>query len=130
MARSAIFSLAREYDPNEILLQLRRHAPHAFHFCFQLAQNKAFLGITPELLYRRSGRKIESEAIASTRPRGQTLEEDERLAKDLLESEGMKGRRKEIIYCIIWPPSVTLRLENFSIFISPYYCPFTSRLVD
>ena len=95
LARSAIFSLAREYDPNEILLQLRRQAPQAFHFCFQLAQNKAFLGITPELLYRRSGKKIESEAIASTRPRGQTLEEDERLAKDLLESE--KERREHLM---------------------------------
>ena len=95
LARSAIFSLAREYDPNEILLQLRRQAPQAFHFCFQLAQNKAFLGITPELLYRRSGRKIESEAIASTRPRGQTFEEDERLAKDLVESE--KERREHLM---------------------------------
>ena len=95
LARSAIFSLAREYDPNEILLQLRRQAPQAFHFCFQLAQNKAFLGITPELLYRRSGKKIESEAIASTRPRGQTLEEDERLAKDLVESE--KERREHLM---------------------------------
>lgn len=95
LARSAIFSLAREYDPNEILMQLRRQAPQAFHFCFQLSQNKAFLGITPELLYRRSGKKIESEAIASTRARGQTLEEDERLAKDLLESE--KERREHLM---------------------------------
>ena len=87
LARTAIYSLAGDYDPNEILLQLRRQAPQAFHFCFQLVQNKAFLGITPELLYRRKGRKIESEAIASTRPRGQTNEEDERLAIELIESE-------------------------------------------
>ena len=95
LARTAIFTLARDYDPNEILLQLRRQAPQAFHFCFQLVQNKAFLGITPELLYRRKGRKIESEAIASTRPRGQTHEEDERLAIELLESE--KERREHIM---------------------------------
>ena len=114
LARSAIFSLAREYDPNEILLQLRRHAPHAFHFCFQLAQNKAFLGITPELLYRRSGRKIESEAIASTRPRGQTLEEDERLAKDLLESE--KERREHLM--------VLERMER----LLSQFCQETERL--
>ena len=95
LARSATFSLAREYDPNEILLQLKRQAPQAFHFCFQLSQNKAFLGISPERLYRRSGKKIESEAIASTRPRGQTLEEDNRLAKDLLESE--KERREHLM---------------------------------
>jgi menaquinone-specific isochorismate synthase len=95
LARAAVFSLARDYDPTELLLQLRRQAPQAFHFCFQLAPNQAFLGITPELLYRRSGSKIESEAIASTRPRGQTLEEDERLATELRESE--KEQREHLM---------------------------------
>ena len=95
LARSAVFSLARDYDPTELLLQLRRQAPQAFHFCFQLAPHQAFLGITPELLYRRSGRKIESEAIASTRPRGQTHEEDERLAAELRESE--KEQREHLM---------------------------------
>jgi len=95
LARTAIYTLAGDYDPNAILLQLRRQAPQAFHFCFQLFQNKAFLGISPELLYRRKGRKIESEAIASTRPRGQTQEEDKRLAIELLESE--KERREHIM---------------------------------
>lgn len=95
LARAAVFSLARNYDPTEILLQLRRQAPQAFHFCFQLASQQAFLGITPELLYRREGVKIESEAIASTRPRGQTLEEDRRLAKELRESE--KEQREHLM---------------------------------
>jgi len=95
LARTAVFSLARDYDPTELLLQLRRQAPQAFHFCFQLAPNQAFLGITPELLYRREGIKIESEAIASTRPRGQTLEDDERLATELRESE--KEQREHLM---------------------------------
>ena len=95
LARSAVFSLARDYDPTELLLQLRRQGPQAFHFCFQLAPHQAFLGITPELLYRRSGKKIESEAIASTRPRGQTLEEDERLASELRESK--KEQREHLM---------------------------------
>ena len=95
LARAAVFSLARDYDPTELLHQLRRQAPQAFHFCFQLAPRQAFLGITPELLYRRSGSKIESEAIASTRPRGQTLEEDERLATELRESK--KEQREHLM---------------------------------
>ncbi|SUZ82223.1 uncharacterized protein METZ01_LOCUS35077, partial [marine metagenome] len=95
LARAAVFSLARDYDPTELLLQLRRQAPQAFHFCFQLAPHQSFLGITPELLYRRTGNKIESEAIASTRPRGQTLEEDERLAVELRESE--KEQREHLM---------------------------------
>lgn len=72
-----------------------RHAPQAFHFCFQLAPNKAFLGITPELLYRRSGTQIGSEAIAGTRPRGQTLEDDQRLADELRNSE--KEQREHLM---------------------------------
>ena len=114
LARAAVFSLARDYDPTELLLQLRRQAPQAFHFCFQLAPNQAFLGITPELLYRRSGSKIESEAIASTRPRGQTLEEDERLATELRESE--KEQREHLM--------VLERMES----LLQQFCRKTERL--
>ena len=114
LARAAVFSLARDYDPNELLLQLRRQAPQAFHFCFQIAPHQAFLGITPELLYRRSGTQIESEAIASTRPRGQTLEDDERLATELRESE--KEQREHLM--------VLERMER----LLQQFCKQTERL--
>ena len=114
LARAAVFSLARDYDPTELLHQLRRQAPQAFHFCFQLTPHQAFLGITPELLYRRSGSKIESEAIASTRPRGQTLEEDERLAAELRESE--KEQREHLM--------VLERMES----LLQQFCRKTERL--
>ncbi len=114
LARAAVFSLARDYDPTELLLQLRRQAPQAFHFCFQLAPHQAFLGITPELLYRRSGKNIESEAIASTRPRGQTLEDDERLAAELRDSE--KEQREHLM--------VLERMER----LLQQFCQKTERL--
>ena len=114
LARAAVFSLARDYDPTELLHQLRRQAPQAFHFCFQLAPRQAFLGITPELLYRRSGSNIESEAIASTRPRGETLEEDERLAAELRESE--KEQREHLM--------VLERMES----LLQQFCQKTERL--
>ena len=95
LARTAVFNLARDYDPTELLLQLRGQAPQAFHYCFQIESHHAFLGISPELLYRRSGRKIESEAIAGTRPRGLTLEDDQRLAYELRNSE--KEQREHLM---------------------------------
>ncbi len=95
LARTAVFNLARDYDPTELLLQLRGQAPQAFHYCFQIESHHAFLGISPELLYRRSGRKIESEAIAGTRPRGLTLEDDQRLASELCDSE--KEKREHLM---------------------------------
>ncbi|NIR44398.1 MAG: isochorismate synthase [Gemmatimonadetes bacterium] len=58
----------------------------AFCYLVQPTVNSAFLGATPELLYRRGGRAIESEALAGTRPRGADHEVDERLARELLAS--------------------------------------------
>ena len=95
LARAVVFNLARDYDPTELLLQLRGQAPQAFHYCFQIESNHAFLGISPELLYRRFSRKIESEAIAGTRPRGLTIEDDQRLASELRDSE--KEQREHLM---------------------------------
>lgn len=86
LARVALFELEKNHAPLQLLTQLREHAPHAFHFCFQHEHTRAFLGITPERLYRRTQRRIESEAVASTRPRGKDPEEDERLTRELLDS--------------------------------------------
>ncbi len=86
LARVALFELENSHAPLQLLAQLRKHAPHAFHFCFQHGDTRAFLGITPERLYRRTQRRIESEAVASTRPRGKDAQEDERLTWELLSS--------------------------------------------
>jgi len=60
-------------------------APACFHFSFQpSASAGAFLGASPELLYRRMGARLESEAVAGTRPRSLDAAEDERLESQLL----------------------------------------------
>ena len=46
----------------------------------------AFLGASPERLFRRDGRSVESEAVAGTRPRGVSSADDEGLRDDLLHS--------------------------------------------
>jgi menaquinone-specific isochorismate synthase len=46
-----------------------------------------FIGVTPEILYRRDKREIISEAVAGTRPRGQDDEQNEALARELLNNE-------------------------------------------
>lgn len=53
-------------------------------FAFQLTQDQTFIGNSPELLYRRGLGSLESAAIAGTRPRGRTEEEDARLTDELL----------------------------------------------
>jgi menaquinone-specific isochorismate synthase len=53
----------------------------------QLSSGKAFLGASPELLFSRQGRRIESEAQAGTRGRGRNPAEDSALTFELLESQ-------------------------------------------
>ena len=44
--------------------------PRAFQLMLQTPEGATFLGSTPELLYRRCGSRVASEAVAATRPRG------------------------------------------------------------
>lgn len=53
-------------------------------FIYQFTKDSAFVCLSPETLYRRNGRTVESAAVAGTRPRGKTEEEDQTLTDDLL----------------------------------------------
>lgn len=87
LARETTFALHAPLDPVVLLTVLQAVTASSFHFCFQFDQDTAFLGASPELLYRREGRRIRSEALAGTRPRGRTPLEDDALAADLLASD-------------------------------------------
>ncbi|PSQ98457.1 MAG: isochorismate synthase, partial [Bacteroidetes bacterium SW_7_64_58] len=56
------------------------------------ADGPAFVGASPERLFRREGRTVVSEAVAGTRPRGETEEEDAALRRELLQNP--KERRE------------------------------------
>ena len=114
LARSAEFTLERTVDPIHLLWQLRKQAPQTFHFCFQLEAHQAFLGITPERLYRREHQRIESEALAGTRIRGLTVEEDAQLARELRESH-KEQREHEMV------------LEHLEAML-PEFCQHSERL--
>jgi len=78
----------RQAPPAEALLhRLKDSNPNAFLFLFQSAGGDIFLGNTPERLYRRDGRSVQTEAVAGTRRRGITPREDQQLKKDLLSCE-------------------------------------------
>ncbi len=74
-------------NPSLLFEKLIGQNSNSFHFCIQPDAETAFMGITPERLYRREGREIWSEAIAGTRPRGRDEAEDEALEKDLQSSD-------------------------------------------
>ena len=60
---------------------------HAYLFLLQLDEQTAFMGCTPEKLFKLAGDELSTEALAGTRPRGETMEVDNALAADLLHCE-------------------------------------------
>lgn len=87
LARKTELTFSHPFSPESLLRNLRASNPNSFLFLFQLNGQNAFLGSTPERLYKRKGRRLETEAIAGTRRRGQTPEEDRQLKHDLLHCE-------------------------------------------
>jgi menaquinone-specific isochorismate synthase len=86
LARRAEFGFDRDLDPTLLLESLKAATPGCFHFYAEPEDGIAFLGASPERLFRRDGRSVESEAVAGTRARGVSSVEDEGLRDDLLHS--------------------------------------------
>ncbi len=87
LAGKSVFDFNTALDPAHLVQKLAVTNPSSFHFCFQLAKGRAFLGVTPERLYRRNDVEILSEAIAGTRPRGENPDDDKRLGEELTQSD-------------------------------------------
>lgn len=92
LAREALFTFAEPLCAEALLARLQSGTPNCFHFCFQRDGATAFVGASPERLFRRRGRNIATEAVAGTRPRGSSAVDDARLLDELLQSE--KDRRE------------------------------------
>ncbi|HMP89738.1 MAG TPA: isochorismate synthase [Kiritimatiellia bacterium] len=86
LARRCSFDFNEQLHPMALLQRLHEASPDSFHFCFNYGNEIAFIGATPERLYQRIGTKITSEALAGTRPRGATDEDDQWLESELLAS--------------------------------------------
>ncbi|MFT4551557.1 MAG: menaquinone-specific isochorismate synthase [Chlamydiales bacterium] len=99
LARKVELTLSSELSPFEIILKMKKLNPECFNFCFSPDGEKTFVGCSPELLYSRSGSLVKSEAVAGTRSRGRTMEEDERYGQELLSSaKDLKEHRFVVDY--------------------------------
>lgn len=87
LARETHFAMDGPLDPAALLARLSASSVASFEFCFHPAPDRAFIGASPERLYKRTGTHIQSEAVAGTRPRGKSDAEDRVLAGMLLRSE-------------------------------------------
>lgn len=84
LARCSRFQLSAACSPWQLLRRLRASSAGCCLFGFQPDDGVAFLGATPERLYRRYGGAVESEALAGTRPRGRDARADRQLGRELL----------------------------------------------
>lgn len=78
------FDSVAPLDAVGMLRRLVDHSTRAYVFCFHPKPDRAFLGASPERLYYRNNVYLQSEALAGTRARGATPEEDELLGEELL----------------------------------------------
>jgi len=70
-------------DPFDIYRALRTINPSPYMYFLRFGENLV-VGASPEVLVRKEGEQVEVRPIAGTRPRGATLEEDQRLEAELL----------------------------------------------
>jgi menaquinone-specific isochorismate synthase len=87
LARASTLQFSSEIDPFALLHELQQYSNRCFLFGFQFEEGTAFIGASPERLYRRNGSHLETEAVAGTRPRSDDPNADETLAKELLASD-------------------------------------------
>ncbi len=86
LARCLTLEFETALDPLAITASLKSRAQGAYLFCIQTPLF-SFLGASPERLFARKGRIVESEAVAGTRKRGKSPFEDDQLKLQLLSSK-------------------------------------------
>jgi menaquinone-specific isochorismate synthase len=84
LARKATFHFEGHVDPITLLHRLKSATPECYHFCYMPSGQLAFVGASPERLYKREEGIIETEAVAGTRMRGVDQEDDLVKGQELL----------------------------------------------
>lgn len=87
LAQALRTAIDGELSITDTFSRLRGTYPGCFGFLIDATGDRYFLGATPERLVSLRGRTIHTGALAGTTGRGDTPEEDDRLARELRDSE-------------------------------------------
>lgn len=115
LARKAVFTFDETVEPVAVLAFLKNLPSRRYDFLFQLDGETAFVGSSPERLYKRTGRRILSEAVAGTRSRGKQDRDDEQLAKELMDSDKEKREHDFVVDALeeeLQPLCTSLEVEH------------------
>lgn len=83
-------------DPFHFYRKLRQDNPSPYLFYIDLGE-LIVLGASPESLVQVKGRRVTTNPIAGTRRRGQTKQEDERLAAELVADEKERAEHRMLV---------------------------------
>jgi menaquinone-specific isochorismate synthase len=124
-------------DPVRALDRLAQTYPQAYRFLIEVFPGHAFFGATPELLVAKDGSRVQTAALAGSRPRGRSTAEDSAFAAEMLASAKERAEHQvvvETVECLLAPfvervqrshqPEV-MQLRN----IQHLYTPMTGTLL-
>lgn len=100
LARRACFEMEQAVDPLTLIYRMREDSGRCYQFCGVHELGIAFVGASPERLYKRVGRSLKSEAVAGTRPRGGTAEEENEYAATLFNSSKEREEHQFVVSSI------------------------------
>ncbi len=86
LCRKSVFETAADVDAVGLLYKIKNNNISTYDFCFQVDEHNAFIGCSPECLYKKDASSIYSEAIAGTCLSGKTDEEQKSFQEKLLQS--------------------------------------------
>lgn len=86
LARKTFIDFEENINPLFLFSRLKENTKGCFHYYFQPSMGAVFLGATPERLFKRNGLKVESEALAGTKPCGKSKHEDTLYQQELFYS--------------------------------------------
>ncbi len=97
LARRTTCQFSDSFPASVLLSHLDSLNDPCYLFAFKTNHNQTFIGYSPELLFDRNTSVIRTEALAGTRPRGETTDEDNALAADLMQSAKDRSEHRLVL---------------------------------
>ncbi|AKD37978.1 menaquinone-specific isochorismate synthase [Pasteurella multocida subsp. multocida OH4807] len=84
LANESCFATSSPLNPKDFLAESEKYNLGCYHFLLAESKTRAFIGSTPELLYRRQGQQLKTEALAGTAFMGDDEEQNQQQSDWLL----------------------------------------------
>lgn len=112
LGRSVRLDFDEKINPFYLMSRLNQSASNCYSFIVQFSADEYFIGASPERLFYRRGSRIETEALAGTRPAGENHNLDEILRNELLSS--VKDKNEQMIVADMIKAGLSKLCQNYN----------------